>query len=59
MFDFSGVEVVGQGFCDEVFRIFRREHPEIELEAVNMNESVAIMVNRAAKDRTGDEVEGR
>ena len=22
--DFSGVEVVGQGFCDEVFRIFAR-----------------------------------
>ena len=45
--DFSGVEVVGQGFCDEVFRVFARAHPEIALEPVGMNEPVAFMVARA------------
>ena len=25
--DFTGVDVVGQGFCDEVFRVFARAHP--------------------------------
>jgi anti-sigma regulatory factor (Ser/Thr protein kinase) len=45
--DFSGVDVVGQGFCDEVFRIFAREHPEVVLEPVGMNDAVAFMVARA------------
>lgn len=47
MLDFSGVDVVGQGFCDEVFRVFARRHPEIALEPVGMNDAVAFMVGRA------------
>lgn len=46
--DFSGVEVVGQGFCDEVFRVFARAHPEIRLVPVGMDAAVAFMVGRAA-----------
>jgi anti-sigma regulatory factor (Ser/Thr protein kinase) len=45
--DFTGVEVVGQGFCDEVFRVFARAHPEVALEPVGMNEAIAFMVARA------------
>ena len=45
--DFSGVQVAGQGFCDEVFRIFARAHPDVTLEPVGMNDTVAFMVNRA------------
>jgi hypothetical protein len=45
--DFSGIEVVGQGFCDEVFRVFARAHPEVALEPVGMNDTVAFMVARA------------
>lgn len=45
--DFSGVDVVGQGFCDEVFRVFARSHPEVTLEPVGMNDAVAFMVSRA------------
>jgi anti-sigma regulatory factor (Ser/Thr protein kinase) len=45
--DFSGVEVVGQGFCDEVFRVFARAHPEVTLEPVGMDDAVLFMVNRA------------
>jgi hypothetical protein len=45
--DFSGVEVVGQSFCDELFRVFARAHPAIALEPVGMNEPVAFMVARA------------
>ena len=45
--DFSGVEVVGQVFCDEVFRVFARGHPKIVLEPVGMNDVVAFMVARA------------
>lgn len=46
-FDFSGVEVVGQGFCDEIFRVFARAHPDVTLEPVGMNDPVAFMVARA------------
>ncbi len=45
--DFSGVEVVGQGFCDELFRVFARAHREVALEPVGMNEAVTFMVARA------------
>lgn len=51
-FDFSGVDLVGQAFCDEVFRVFRHEHPNITLNPINMNESVTFMVNRALNDNT-------
>lgn len=45
--DFSGVEVVGQGFCDEVFRVFAGVHPQVTLEPVGMTDTVAFMVARA------------
>jgi hypothetical protein len=45
--DFSGVDVVGQGFCDEVFRVFARAHPKIRLVPVGMDPAVAFMVGRA------------
>ncbi len=45
--DFGGVEVVGQGYCDEVFRVFARTHPEIALEPIGMNEPITFMVARA------------
>jgi anti-sigma regulatory factor (Ser/Thr protein kinase) len=45
--DFSGVDVVGQGFCDEIFRVFARAHPEVVLEPIGMNDAVAFMVARA------------
>ena len=45
--DFSGVEAVGQGFCDEVFRVFARAHPDVTLEPSGMNDAVAFMVRRA------------
>ena len=49
--DFSGVDVVGQGFCDEVFRVFARTHPEITLEPVGTNAAVGFMVARARSKR--------
>lgn len=53
IFDFKGISVVGQAFADQIFRVFRHEHPEIILEPINMGESVALMVNRALQDETG------
>jgi anti-sigma regulatory factor (Ser/Thr protein kinase) len=47
--DFAGVEAVGQGFADEVFRVWARAHPEIRLVAENMAPPVAFMVERARR----------
>lgn len=52
-FDFSGIDLIGQGFADEIFRVWQIQHPEIELEAINMEETVELLVNRAKNDRTG------
>lgn len=45
--DFKGIKVIGQGFADEIFRVFRKAHPEIILEPVNMVSTVEMMVRRA------------
>lgn len=47
--DFAGVEAVGQGFADEVFRVWSRAHPEVELSAEHMSPPVAFMVERARR----------
>lgn len=47
--DFEGVDAIGQGFADEVFRVFLTAHPNTKIKTINMNEAVAFMVNRVAK----------
>jgi anti-sigma regulatory factor (Ser/Thr protein kinase) len=44
--DFSDVTEVGQGFVDELFRVWAREHPTTRLVPVNMSPAVAAMVER-------------
>lgn len=44
--DFGGVNSVGQGFVDEVFRVWPSSHPGTELTPTNMNPAVEFMVNR-------------
>ncbi len=44
--DFKGVEMVGQGFVDEVFRVWRSAHTDVELVPTNMGSSVEFMVRR-------------
>jgi len=44
--DFSGVLEVGQGFVDEIFRVWARAHTETKLTPVNMSKEVNFMVRR-------------
>lgn len=44
--DFKGVETVGQGFCDEVFRVWQNKYPEIKISYINANENVEFMIKR-------------
>lgn len=43
--DFDGLADVGHGFTDELFRVFGRQHPQLELVPVNMAPRVAAMVS--------------
>lgn len=46
LLDFKGVEAVGQGFVDELFRVFQRQHPGIALDYINANKNVEFMIKR-------------
>lgn len=47
--DFDKVPTIGQAFADEVFRVFKEKHPNIEIQAINMDEAVRFMVERVGK----------
>ena len=43
--DFEGVESIGQGFAHELFVVFAKAHPDIDLIVKNDNEEVKNMIN--------------
>ncbi len=45
--NFKRVNSVGQGFVDEVFRIFKNTHPDIDITYINANDSVSFMIKRS------------
>lgn len=47
VFDFSAVSAIGQAFADEIFRVFAREHLEVELLVIHASEDVRQMISRA------------
>ena len=47
IFDFVGVEAIGQAFADEIFRVFPMHHPEIQLLAMHANSEVKRMIEKA------------
>ena len=44
--DFTGVVDVGQGFVDELFRVWATDHPDTTLLPIDMNDAVEFMVRR-------------
>ena len=48
--DFENIDNIGQGFADEVFRVFKNKNPDITIVSVNMNEEIEFMINRAMKN---------
>jgi anti-sigma regulatory factor (Ser/Thr protein kinase) len=49
--DFQGVAGIGQGFSDEVFRVWALQHPAIRLVPTNMVDEVRFFVERAERAR--------
>ncbi|MEK7651792.1 MAG: DUF4325 domain-containing protein [Patescibacteria group bacterium] len=44
--DFRGVSEVGQAFVDEVFRVYKNEHPDVTIQYTNASREVESMINR-------------
>ena len=47
--DFKGVEAVGQGFVDEMFRVWPSRHPTTRLHPVNMLPPIAFIVEHGRR----------
>jgi len=45
--DFKNVNQIGQAFADEIFRVFIRRHPGIDLQFINANGDISNMIRRA------------
>lgn len=52
LFDFTGLDTIGQAFADEIFRVFHQSHPEIEIHAIHANSEVKRMIHRAQSVET-------
>ena len=50
--DFRGVRSIGQGFVDEVFRVFPASHPRVSLSRVNVEPALEAVI-RHVIDNTG------
>ncbi len=50
LLDFHGVEEIGQAFADEIFRVFRNQHPDIKIIAIRAEPNVQKMIDRAMLD---------
>jgi hypothetical protein len=49
IFDFSGIDQIGQAFADEVFRVYKKKYPEIQLHFNNANRDVEDVIIRALR----------
>ncbi len=47
IFDFRGVDSIGQAFADEIFRVFSLQHPQIQLQFINETVEIKQMIQRA------------
>jgi anti-sigma regulatory factor (Ser/Thr protein kinase) len=46
--DFKGIKGIGQGFADEIFRVYSKEHPKTKIIPQNASNAVLFMIKRAA-----------
>lgn len=52
-FDFEGVETIGQAFADEIFRVYARAHPNIQIVTANATHQIKEMIARAKSEQIG------
>ena len=47
MFDFEGVDTIGQAFADEVFRVWKSNYPRVHIFYQHANENIDFMIKRS------------
>ncbi len=50
-FDFKKISFIGQGFVDEIFRIFKNNNPKIQIQYINAIDAVRFMIERSANTK--------
>lgn len=45
--DYGKVPIIGQAFADEIYRVFKLKHPEVQIYSINVNENVKHMIDKA------------
>ena len=45
--DFKDISLIGQGFADEIFRVWQNKHSKVILKSINVSKTVEMMINRA------------
>ena len=58
--DFKGVSSIGQAFADEIFRVYKASHPDVNILYSRANEDIEKMINRATgsgSDEGGGQLE--
>jgi len=56
IFDFDGIDQIGQAFADEVFRVFQKRHPNIQLHFIRTQPDVEDMIVRALSRQVDKEI---
>lgn len=46
--DFKNVKFVGQGFVDQIFRVFQNKNPNIKINYINASEEAEFMIKRGS-----------
>ena len=49
LLDFKGIKRIGQAFADEIFRVYKNTHPQVEIIDIGATEHVQQMINRARR----------
>ena len=47
--DFSEVDIIGQAFADEIFRVYKNKNPDIQIIPINANAEVDFMIKRSQR----------
>jgi biotin operon repressor len=49
VFDFTGVDMIGQAFADQIFRVFASEHPNVDLIPAHANADIMGLIQATMK----------
>lgn len=52
--DFLGVQSAGNGFINQIFCDFRKDHPDIRIEVINANREIQDIINRIKNKNLSD-----